>query len=187
MLIIVRHGRTPANAQGLLLGRLDPDLDDIGEAQAAAVAAWIGPIDRLVSSPLLRCRRTAEAFGMDVEIDERWIELDYGELDGRRFDEVSAEVWTQLRTDPEFAPRGGESMAALARRVGTACDELLADGADADIVVVTHVSPIKAALSWALGGTNQVGWRTRVGQPSITRIASGPHGPVLHAFNEAPR
>ncbi|SUZ62101.1 uncharacterized protein METZ01_LOCUS14955, partial [marine metagenome] len=37
----------------------------------------------VVSSPLLRTRRTAEAFGMDVEVDDRWIEMDYGEFDGR--------------------------------------------------------------------------------------------------------
>ena len=52
MLIIVRHGRTEANAAGLLLGRLDPDLDDEGRRQAAAVAATFDRADRIVASPL---------------------------------------------------------------------------------------------------------------------------------------
>ena len=53
MLFVVRHGRTAANASGLLLGRLDPDLDELGVRQATAAAAALGSVDRVVSSPLL--------------------------------------------------------------------------------------------------------------------------------------
>lgn len=187
MLIVVRHGRTLANATGLLLGRADPDLDDEGVAQARAVAEWIGPVERVVTSPLVRARQTAEAFGVEAEVDERWIELDYGELDGQPTSQVPAEVWQRWRDDPDFAPRGGESFAALHRRVRDACEALAEAAVDTDIVVVTHVSPIKAVLTWALGGGTGINWRTRVGQPSITRVAIGPGGPVLHGFNEAPR
>jgi broad specificity phosphatase PhoE len=187
MLIVVRHGRTTANAEGRLLGRLDPDLDDEGVAQAKAVAAWIGPVERVISSPLVRALRTAEAFGVQPELDERWIELDYGDIDGRPTSEVSPEVWAGLRSDPQWRPPGGESLAELNARVTAACDELLDVAAQVDVVVVTHVSPIKSVVSWALGGVAAVPWRTRVGQPSITRVSVGPAGPVLHAFNEAPR
>jgi broad specificity phosphatase PhoE len=187
MLIVIRHGRTTANAEGRLLGRLDPDLDDEGVAQAKAVAEWIGPVERVVTSPLVRAVRTAEAFGLGPEIDERWIELDYGGYDGWPVGEVPSRVWDQLRTDPEWAPPGGESLAALHRRVVEACEELVDSAAKANVVVVTHVSPIKAVVSWALGGVPATPWRTRVGQPSITRIAVGPGGPVLQGFNEAPR
>ena len=61
MLLLVRHGRTDANAQGLLLGRLDPPLSDEGRAQAAALAARIPRDARVIASPLLRTRQTAEA------------------------------------------------------------------------------------------------------------------------------
>ncbi|QGG95612.1 histidine phosphatase family protein [Actinomarinicola tropica] len=186
MLVVVRHGRTADNAAGLLLGRADPDIDAVGEEQATALAAWIGPVDRVVSSPLLRARRTAEAFGLEVEVDERWIELDYGELDRRPPTEIAAEVWSHWRHDPDWAPPGGESMRSLDVRVAAAADELLPEAATATIVVVTHVSPIKSVLSWAVGGIPQVGFRTRVGQPSVTRIAVGRDGPVLHSFNESP-
>ena len=97
MLHVIRHGRTEANAAGLLLGHLDPELDDVGKRQALAVARAVGPVDRVVSRPLLRTRRTAEAFtvrdGSPVEVDERWIEMDYGEFDGRSLAEVSRETW----------------------------------------------------------------------------------------------
>ncbi len=66
--------------------------------------------DRVVSSPLRRARETAEAFGLPVEIDERWIELDYGELDGMPVESVGAEVWKQWRSDLRFTPPGGESI-----------------------------------------------------------------------------
>ena len=59
--------------------------------------------------PLRRARETAEAFGLPLEIDERWIELDYGEFDGMPVESVGAEVWKQWRSDLRFAPPGGES------------------------------------------------------------------------------
>ena len=52
------------------------------------------------------------------------------------------------------------------------------------MVVVSHVSPIKAAIAWALGVGDEVGWRLFVRVASITRIAIGPGGPTLHSFNE---
>lgn len=186
MLVVVRHGRTAENAAGLLLGRADPDLDVVGEAQAALMAEWIGEVDRVVSSPLRRARRTADAFGREVEVDERWIELDYGQFDGQPVASVAVETWGRWRDDPHYAPPGGESLAALEVRVAAAAEELYLAAAESTIVVVTHVSPIKAVLSWVLGGVDQVGFRTRVGQPSITRIAAGTGGPVLVSFNESP-
>jgi broad specificity phosphatase PhoE len=120
----------------------------------------------------------------DVEVDDRWIELDYGDLDGTPLKDVPPEVWTRWRADPDFVPAGGESLRALGKRVGDACTELLADAADRDIVVVTHVSPIKAAAAWALGVGDEVTWRLFVAPGSITRIAGRPHGAVLVSFNE---
>ncbi|HAT16741.1 MAG TPA: histidine phosphatase family protein, partial [Gemmatimonadetes bacterium] len=77
MLYLVRHGRTEANASGLFLGRSDLALDGVGERQAAAVGSAIGPVDRVVSSPLRRAVQTAEAFDSPVVVDNRWIELDF--------------------------------------------------------------------------------------------------------------
>lgn len=183
MLTVVRHGRTDANRSGLLLGRLDVDLDPVGAAQAKALAAAVGPVDRVVASPLRRTRATAEAFGTEVEIDDRWIELDYGELDGTPTRDVPDEVWAAWLVDLDFAPQGGESLRSVGERVAEACDDLQDSARSKHIVVVTHVSPIKAALAWALGVSGNVAWRSFVAPASITQIAIGRRGPLLHGFN----
>jgi broad specificity phosphatase PhoE len=187
VLIIVRHGRTAANAQGLLLGRLDPELDDEGRRQAAAVAATLDGADRIVSSPLARTRETAALIsastGTEVEIDERWIELDYGELDGVPLVDIPPETWASWRREATFCPPGGESLVDLGLRVRESLEELAADALTRDIVVVSHVSPIKAAVIWALGVTEAVTWRMFLAPASITRIAVQ-RGPVLQTFNE---
>ena len=151
MLFLVRHGQTAANADGLLLGRADPSLSPLGREQAAALAARIPPDTRVITSPLARTRRRPIALGQPYEIDERWIELDYGDLDGVPLRDVSPAVWAHWRADPTFVPAGGESLAALGVRVREACRELLDEIRDQNVAVVTHVSPIKAAMAWALG------------------------------------
>lgn len=184
---MVRHGRTAANAGGLLVGcRLDPDLDPLGERQAGAVAAVLRDATRVVSSPLLRTRRTAAAIasacGAEVEIDRRWAEIDYGELDGTPLADVPIETWRAWQSDPGFAPPGGESHASLHDRVAAACEALAGDAAEATVVVVTHVSPVKATLAWALGVGPAIASRSFVAPASITRIATGARV-SLHAFN----
>ncbi|MET0737103.1 MAG: histidine phosphatase family protein, partial [Acidimicrobiales bacterium] len=68
-IIVVRHGQTAANVQGLLLGRLDVDLDADGRLQAVALAAALPAPDLVVTSPLARTRQTAAAFGGDIEVE----------------------------------------------------------------------------------------------------------------------
>jgi broad specificity phosphatase PhoE len=184
VLILVRHGQTAANADGLVLGRLDPPLTSLGRQQAAAVAAALPPPDVLICSPLVRARETAEAFGAPVEVDERWIEFDYGDIDGVPVAEVPDDLWEKWRADHHFSPGGGESLAAVGRRVRESIDDLLADATNGDVVVVTHVSPIKAAIAWALDVPDAVAWRMYVDQASISRIAMREFGPVLMSFNE---
>lgn len=187
MLVLVRHGRTAANAAHRLQGHLDLPLDDIGAAQVEALAKWIGPVDRVVSSPLLRARQTADAFGTTYEIDERWIELDYGTLDGVLLSEVGDDIWRRWRTDPSYRAGGVESLAEVHDRVVAAAEELLADADQCTVVVTTHVSPIKAVVTWALGVDISVGWRCHLDHASVCRVATGPRGPVLVGFNETRR
>jgi broad specificity phosphatase PhoE len=189
-LLWVRHGRTAANASGLLLGRADPPLDDLGLAQAAAVADTIrsgrfGPVLGVVSSPLQRARTTAEQIGVPVQIDERLIELDYGELDGTPVADIAPQVWAEWRADPAFRPPGGESLEELGRRVHEACD-VWSEQLDrpGTIVLVSHVSPIKAALAWALSVGDDVAWRSHLDPASITRVLVRDGGVALGLFNE---
>ena len=187
MLILARHGQTSANAEGLLCGRADVPLTELGLRQAEALAAGVGRPVRVISSPLQRARATAAAFGLPVEVDERWIELDYGTLDLLAYGAVAADVWERWRADCEYVPEGGESLTALGRRVREACADLAEAAATDDIVVVTHVSPIKAAIAWALRTGDDIAWRLYVRDASVHRILTGPPGPRLVAFNELHR
>lgn len=184
MLFLVRHGQTAANAAGLLLGRADPPLTDLGQRQARAIADALPTPSRVISSPLRRASDTAAAFGQTVEIDERWVEMDYGDLDGQEIGSVAAEMWSQWRADPRFAPPGGESLAAVGERVRNACAELAGSADGSDIVVVSHVSPIKAAIAWALGVPNAVAWRMYLEDAAVARVKTGPPAPLLMSFNE---
>ena len=181
MLYIVRHGRTEMNASGKLLGRLDPSLDDVGIHQAERLAASFEKIDLLFSSPLLRTRETAEAFGMPIEIDERWVEMDYGELDGVPMNEVDPKIWENWRSNLDWAPTGGESHRQVGKRIREACEELSPQIKNKEIVVVSHVSPIKAALAWTLNAGDEVAWRSYVSPASVMTIGSGPS---LRKFND---
>ena len=183
-MILVRHGRTAANAAGLLQGRLDLPLDEVGEGQARRIAAALGPVDRVVSSPLRRATGTAAAIGLPVEIDERWLELDYGIYDGRPQSALDPAEWKRWRADPDFCVEGGESLSALLARVRPALDDLAAAAREQDIVVVSHVSPIKATIAWALDVGIEISWRCQLDQASISRVAVGPRGPSLKTFND---
>lgn len=185
MLILVRHGRTEANATGRLQGRLDLPLDEVGQAQAVAVSARLKRPHRMISSPLLRARQTADAFALPYEVDERWEELHYGIYEGLPMADVGVETWDRWRNDLHFVPEGGESLAHLGARVWEACDELLDEVREHDVVVVTHVSPIKAAVAWALQVDLAMSWRCHLDQASVCRIAVHPRGPVLVGFNES--
>jgi broad specificity phosphatase PhoE len=184
VLFLVRHGRTAANAQGLLQGRLDPPLDAIGRKQAEAIAARIGDVDEVISSSLERARETAEYFGKPIAVDDRWIELAYGEYEGVPAGEVPPEVWQSWKTNAMFATKGGESFGTLDARVRSACDDLADRIRGRDVVVVSHVSPIKAAVGWALNTTMDIMFHCHLSQASLCRVDMGKFGPLLHSFNE---
>jgi broad specificity phosphatase PhoE len=191
VLILVRHGQTEANARGLLLGRADPPLTDTGYRQARSLAAALPTPARIVSSPLMRARQTAavlagssEAEG-DVEIDPRWIEMDYGSLDGRPAAALDASSWQAWRDDPDFVPADGESLASVGERVREACEALADEAARSDVVVVSHVSPIKAAVAWAMGVGDEVAWRMFLSDAAVCRIDTSGATPLLLAFNDA--
>jgi probable phosphoglycerate mutase len=192
VLILVRHGESVANAQGLLLGRTDAELTDAGRAQAAAARSLLrDPVVEVRTSPLSRARDTAQLLGLGppVTVDERWVEVDYGEFECQPLGGIPAEVWQRWRSDRDFRPEGGETLAEVDERIARACEELFAaDGGGArqaggDVVVVSHVTPIKAAVAWALG-TSDLYWRLHLRTASVTRIGWNRDAPILHGFNE---
>ena len=196
MLVLLRHGEAVGNADGLLLGRLDSPLTERGKRQAAGLASFFGvgsfvpSVSRVITSPLARAAQTAESLGLGVqiEVDDRWIEVDYGEFDGEKLSAVPAEVWRAWRADPGYRPAGGETLEEMGARVRAACAELFeseGQGARAEsaVVVVSHVSPIKAAVGWALGCDDAVAWRLWLATGSMTIIGWGSGSPVLQRYN----
>jgi broad specificity phosphatase PhoE len=187
VLILVRHGRTAANAAGLLQGRLNQDLDELGVRQADAVAQLVqreAAVDRLISSPLKRAQQTAAAFGLPFETDERWLELSYGEYEGVPHADVPSEIWQRWRHDHAYVPEGGESLATLDERVRRACEELVEGAAHSNVVVVSHVSPMKAAVAWALDVDIGISWNCHLDHASVCRIEFRGRRPILQTFNE---
>ena len=192
LLTLVRHGQTVANAQNLLQGHINHPLDEVGLLQVSLLGGAlqkIAPVSRVVASPLLRAQQTAQAISqglsqhIEVETDPRWIELNYGDFDGQPVSAVSPEQWATWRTDEHFRPPRGETLAELSVRVHDAIEALLADSVSSHIVVVSHVSPIKAAVAWALGVGVEVSWRTALDRASMTTVRLDAKHPALKTFN----
>jgi len=192
VIFFVRHGETALNRDGRLQGRIDLELSERGGEQVARVAQRFAPdsVARVYTSPLRRAQQTAEAIaavcGAEVEVDDRLLELDYGEWDGKPLSEMRTprgELWF---ADPTFAPPGGESLVAVTARVEAFCRDRIRPDGDQRIVAVSHVSPIKAAVIWALGVDERATLRMQLGLASITTIGARANGaPYLVAFNDS--
>ncbi len=194
MIVLIRHGQTTTNAKGLLVGRSNPELTELGERQARALRPLLGGIQEVWTSPLERARATARLALPDVplEVKETFIEVDYGDLEGEPISVVSAEQWEAFESDHELALGHGESLASVDARVHAELDKLLADTesllyeAHKHLAIVSHVSPIKSATVWALGVSGSVAWRTRLDNGSITTIGARRGAPMLVHFNVVP-
>jgi probable phosphomutase (TIGR03848 family) len=163
--ILLRHGRSTSNTAHTLAGRSEGvELDDKGRQQATDLVDRLGelPIRAVVSSPLLRCRQTVEplasALAVEVSVDDRLAEVDYGEWTGRKLgDLVSEPLWAVVQAHPSAAVfPGGEGLAEVQTRAVAAVrehDAALAEqhGGDALWLACTHGDVIKAVVADALG------------------------------------
>lgn len=164
--LLVRHGRTNANSTGILAGRSPGvELDEVGQAQAVAAAARIAkvPLRAVVTSPLRRCRQTAQALTADREaptpvVEQGLIECGYGQWTGRSLKDLSKEkLWQTVQQQPSAVRfPDGESMVEMSARAVTAIrgwDRRLAEQYDDNAVwvAVSHGDVIKAILADALG------------------------------------
>jgi broad specificity phosphatase PhoE len=194
MLVLIRHGRTAWNAEHRLAGRTDVELDDVGREQARGAGGALGDVVELRTSPLSRARETARLLGLGLEpvVDDAFVELDYGDAEGTVLSELAPGTWRAMREDPAARWPNGESLLDLQHRVDAACEALFSreghgardDGGD--VVVVSHVGPIKAAVAWALGAGPELSLRLRLDNATLTRIAWGGFGPVVVTYNERP-
>ena len=195
MIILIRHGQTTTNARQLLVGRTDPELTELGERQARALEPILDGVVEVWTSPLRRARTTAALAlpHVDAQVRETFIEVDYGVLEGAPLSDVSLDQWRAFETDHDTRLGGGESLASVDARVHAELDALLADRASLlhdnrrHLAIVSHLSPIKSAMAWALGAPGSVAWRSRLDNGSLTTIATRRDTPALVHFNVVPR
>jgi probable phosphomutase (TIGR03848 family) len=197
--ILVRHGRTEANATGVLAGRTPGvRLDATGIEQADRLAERLAkvPLAAVVSSPLERCRDTAAAIAaaqasrLRVARERGLTECDYGEWQGRTLKELAKlKLWKTVQTQPSAAEfPGGESMTAMEARAVAAVRRRDAaieaeHGAGAVWVAVSHGDIIKSVLADALGMHLDLFQRIHVDPASVSIVRYTATRPYVLASN----
>ena len=160
--ILVRHSRSTANTAGVLAGQAPGiSLDETGFTQAKGLTTRIGDIaiTRVISSPLQRCIETIspwhEKYGQsEIEIDNNFIESDYGTWTGCKLSELAKEpLWKEIQKTPSKVTfPEGESFQTMFKRVSEGLDSIIDKLAENDnVIVVSHGDIIKLAISKILG------------------------------------
>ncbi|BBY53236.1 bifunctional RNase H/acid phosphatase [Mycobacterium koreense] len=185
-LLLLRHGQTELSVARRYSGRGDPELTELGRAQAAAAAGYLadrGGIGAVVSSPLQRCTATAsaaaDALGLDVTVDDDLIETDFGSWEGLTFAEAAErdpQLHRQWLGDTATTPPGGESFDAVAQRVRRARTRIIAAHGGTTVLVVSHVTPIKTLLRQALDAGPTVLYRLHLDLASLSIAEFFPDG-----------
>ena len=193
--LLLRHGRTTANASGVLAGRQAVDLDENGISQAKRTAERLVnlPLASVVSSPLLRCRKTVQIALPDAQIieDEGLTECGYGDWEGKPLKDLAKEpLWQVVQAHPSAAVfPNGEAMADMsARAIATVRrwdDKISAEhGPDALWLACSHGDVIKAIIADALGLHLDQFQRIVADPASISVIRYTPTRPFVVRVNE---
>jgi len=194
-LLLLRHGRTTANADGGLAGRRPVELDETGRAQAVAVGARLAdlPLAAVVTSPLIRCRQTLELAlpGTSPAVEDGLVECGYGDWEGQPLKKLAKDpLWPVVQLHPSAAVfPGGESMAAMSTRAVAAVRRwdatvTASHGPEALWLACTHGDIIKAIVADALG-LHLDGFQRIVADPaSLTVIRYTPTRPFLMRLND---
>jgi probable phosphomutase (TIGR03848 family) len=197
--ILVRHGRTTANATGVLAGRTaGVDLDEVGRDQAALTGERLAavPLAAVVSSPLERCQQTAQHIldrqtgALFAPTDPDLTECDYGQWQGRKLaDLMTEDLWPLVQSQPSAVvfPEG-ESMAGMQARAVAAIRRHDAaieaeHGPEAVWVAVSHGDIIKSILADAFGVHLDLFQRINVGPASASIVRYGAGRTSVHATN----
>jgi probable phosphomutase (TIGR03848 family) len=198
LVLIVRHGLTASTGTALTGWTPGISLDDRGRAQASAVGARLAglPIDAIVSSPLDRCRETAEAIArartgpaLSVQLDERVGECHYGDWTGQPLRKLAKDpLWPVVQAHPSavrFPGPAGESMVDMqARAVSALRDWNGRLGRDAVYVVCSHGDVIKSILTDSLGMHLDMCQRIQVDPCSLSVIRYTPLRPFVLRMND---
>lgn len=146
-LYVVRHGSTFNNLNGLINGRNDIDINEKGirDAQGASLLLNNVTFDRVISSPLLRAKHTADIIvngKLPISYDERISERDAGVLTNKKVTNINLDNWYSL--DVNYTVGGAETFSEVVKRVNLFLEELKLKYPDETILIVTHAGIMKA-------------------------------------------
>ncbi|PRX44164.1 putative phosphoglycerate mutase [Prauserella shujinwangii] len=188
-LLLLRHGQTGMSIDRRYSGRGDVPLTEHGRWQAGAAAkrlaamTGLGPDVPVVASPLTRATQTAQtvadALGGRVRTSQGLVETDFGAWEGLTFAEAAERdprVHRAWLGDSSVRPPGGESFDEVHRRVRRARDEMLAEYGGRTVVVVSHVTPIKALLRMGLDAGPSLLFRLHLDLASLSIVDFYPDG-----------
>lgn len=184
---LLRHGETPWSRSGQHTGRTDVELTELGERQAKAAAALVGPepFDLVLVSPRIRARRTAELAGLgDAVIDEDLAEWDYGELEGRTTAEIHRDLPGWSIWDGPWI--GGENADQVSHRADRLLGKVRAQGPGARVGLVAHGHILRVVgVRWIdVDATN--GRHLGLDTAAVCVLGWEHDEPVLHRWNLRP-
>jgi broad specificity phosphatase PhoE len=191
-LVVVRHAE-PDGMRGRIYGRLDPPLSPTGRAQAERVAVWLRPVPlhAVFASPLRRAEETAEFLargrGIEVHVHPDLVDIDFGEWEGGRFDELERrdpELYRSWMTQPTRTRfPGGEDFGELKARVIAAVAEIRQEAESA--AVVAHAGVNLAILGDALGLADGAIFRLDQPLAAVSVVDWIDNVPIVRAVNAA--
>ncbi len=140
-LILIRHPK-PLCENGICYGRLDLECEPQALSEAVLRLGEVASASRVFTSPARRARDLAVRLSAEVIVDDRLQELDFGDWEGRRWDDLGREaIDAWHRGLPESAPPNGETLTAIAARCGSWLESLQPSASP--ILAVTHAGPIR--------------------------------------------
>jgi len=157
-LILVRHGESTGNSEGILCGWHDSSLTEKGIAQAERVALVLkdAGINAIISSDLQRAKQTSliisKQLGLDVCFDERFRERACGIFDGKKIDDLkNHESWENFVNDSNFTLEGGESIVDFSKRISESCEMIAREHEVENILLISHGGVLWAMVPYVLG------------------------------------
>ena len=159
LVILMRHGQAENNVNRILVGRhIESHLTDYGRQQVEDTARYLQnvPIEKVYVSPVTRTVETAKIvskiLGISYEIDERLYEIELGKLAGMNYDDIIDKYGNLFLkfyagADSMLSNYGVESFTAVKRRIKDLMDEIKETEHDKNVLMITHLDPIKAAIS----------------------------------------
>ncbi|MEQ1543974.1 alpha-ribazole phosphatase [Methyloglobulus sp.] len=183
---LIRHTKTQT-VNGLCYGQTDVELADSFIAEVQLIHEKLPKLSEdclIISSPLARCVKLAQTFSKPIETDDRLQEVNFGDWENQRFDDIEPSLlkkWTEnFVTMP---PPNGENFSDLCRRTGSFWDELLAQKQAEQVFLITHAGVIRALFAHVLQLPSANAFKLRVDVGSVHKLQHINDYTYIHYIN----